>query len=80
MLSSLIGGFVIILVGVILAPVVADQVDIAQKNTNGSTGGTINITGASSTIIGLTTLFYTLGVAVVAMGIAVSGLRQGGLM
>ncbi len=80
MLASLIGGFIVILVGVVLAPVVADQVSIAQTNTNGSTGGTINITGASSTIVGLTTLFFALSVAVIAMGVAVAGLKNAGVM
>lgn len=78
MLSNLIGGFVVILVGLTLAPVVANEVQGARGNSTHT--GIYNITGASNTIIGLTTLFYTLGVAVVAMGLAVSGLRQGGLM
>jgi len=78
MLSNLIGGFIVILVGVTLAPVVANEVQGARGNSTHT--GTGNITGASGTILGLTVLFYTLGVAVVAMGLAVSGLRQGGLM
>ena len=73
MLGNLIGGFIVILVGVTLAPVVATQV--ANATATGS-----NITGASSTIIGLTTLFYCLAVAATGIGIATVGLRNAGLM
>ena len=55
MLGNIIGGFIVILVGVTLAPTVANEVAGAQANAN--------ITGASSTIIGLTTLFYNLSIA-----------------
>ncbi|MBP93295.1 MAG: hypothetical protein CMC55_04155 [Flavobacteriaceae bacterium] len=72
MLGNLIGGFIVILVGATLAPTVADEVQGAKDNGN--------ITGASDTIIGLTTLFYTLAVASAGIGIATVGLRQSGLM
>ena len=72
MLGNLIGGFIVILVGVTLAPTVANEVEGAQDNGN--------ITGASSTIIGLTTLFYALAIASAAIGIATVGLRNSGLL
>lgn len=72
MLGNLIGGFIVILVGVTLAPTVANEVQGAQNNAN--------ITGAASTIIGLTTLFYSLAIASAGIGIATVGLRQAGLM
>lgn len=72
MLGNLIGGFIVILVGVTLAPTVANEVKGAQNNGN--------ITGASSTIVGLTTLFYVLAIASAAIGIATVGLRNSGLM
>ena len=72
MLGNLIGGFIVILVGATLAPTVANEVAAAQNNGN--------ITGASSTIIGLTTLFYALAVASTGIGIATVGLRNSGLM
>jgi len=72
MLGNLIGGFIVILVGVTLAPTVANEVKGAQDNGN--------ITGASSTIIGLTTLFYALAIASAAIGIATVGLRNSGLL
>ena len=72
MLGNLIGGFIVILVGVTLAPTVANEVQGAQDNAN--------ITGAASTIIGLTTLFFCLAIASTGIGIATVGLRQSGLM
>jgi len=71
MLGNLIGGFIVILVGVTLAPTVANEVSTAQDNTN--------ISGASNTIIGLTTLFYCLAVASTGIGITMVGLRNAGL-
>ena len=72
MLGNLIGGFIVILVGTSLAPTVADQVVNAQNDGN--------ITGASDTLLGLTTLFYCLAIATSAIGIAAIGLRNSGLM
>jgi hypothetical protein len=79
MLGNIIGGFIVILVGVTLAPTVANEVRGARGNATGIGLGT-NITGASSTILGLTTLFYNLSVASTAIGIAAQGLRNSGLM
>lgn len=72
MLGNLIGGFIVILVGVTLAPTVAQEVGTAQADGN--------ITGASDTILGLTTLFYVLAIASTGIGIATVGLRNSGLM
>ena len=72
MLANLIGGFIVILVGVTLIPTVADQVQLAQDSGN--------ITGAADTIVGLTTLFYALGIMSAGISLAVGGLRQAGLV
>ena len=72
MLGNLIGGFIVILVGTSLAPTVAQQVGTAQADGN--------ITGASDTLIGLTTLFYCLAIATAAIGIAAVGLRNSGMI
>ena len=82
MLGNIIGGFIVILVGVTLAPSVADEVAAARYgNETGVPGNAnTNITGASSTILGLTVLFYNLSVAATAIGIAAQGLRNSGLM
>ena len=80
MLGNLIGGFIVILVGTVLAPSVANAVELGQLNESGGTDGAINITGSNATILSLTTLFYCLAVATTGIGLAVTGLRRGGLM
>lgn len=70
-LGNLIGGFIVILVGVTLIPSVADNVVSAQ-------GG--NVTGAASTVLGLTTIFFALGIMSAGVSLAVGGLRQAGLV
>jgi len=79
MLGNLIGGFIVILIGATLAPTVANAVESGQVNASGGTDG-INITGSNATILSLTTLFYCLAVATTGIGLAVVGLRKGGLM
>jgi hypothetical protein len=77
MLALLITAFITILVGVTLAPTVANEVWIAKYNGTGGAPG--NISGASATVLNLVTLFYCLGVASVAIGTAVVALRKGGM-
>ena len=71
MLGNLIGGFIVIIVGVSLIPSVANEVVAAQAG---------NVTGAASTILGLTTLFFALGIASAGIAIAAQGLRAAGLL
>jgi hypothetical protein len=71
MLGNLIGGFIVIVVGTSLLPVVANAVATAQTG---------NVTGAASTVVGLVTLFYALGLMSTGVAIAVGGLRQAGIM
>lgn len=70
-LGRLLEGFITILVGVNLIPSVANQVVAAQ-------GG--NVTGAASTILGLTTLFFALGIMTAGVNLAVGGLQDVGLV
>ena len=70
-LANLIGGFIVIVIGVNLIPTVADQVVAAQAG---------NVTGASSTILGLSTLFFALGIMAAGVALAVGGLRNAGLV
>lgn len=72
MLGAIIGGFIIILVGTSLLPTVAQQVATAQADGN--------VTGASDTIVGLMTLFFSLSIAVAAIAVAGAGLYQSGLI
>jgi len=81
MLGNIIGGFIVILVGSTLAPTVANAVSQATGyNDSGGANHPSNITGASYTILGMTTLFYNLSIASTAIGIAAQGLRNSGLM
>jgi hypothetical protein len=70
-LGNLIGGFIVILVGVNLIPTVADQIVLAQAG---------NVTGAASTVLGLTTIFFALGIMAAGVALAVGGLRNAGLV
>ena len=77
MLADLIGGFITILVGVTLVPVIADQIHAARyENGNNVT----NITGASSTLLSLTTLFFVIAVMGTGVGVAARGLKAAGLL
>ncbi len=71
MLGNLIGGFIVIIIGVNLIGTVADEVVSAQDG---------NVTGAASTILGLTPLFFALGIMSAGVALAVGGLRNAGLV
>jgi len=71
MLGNLIGGFIVIIIGVNLIGTVADEVKGAQDG---------NVTGAASTILGLTPLFFALGIMSVGVALVVGGLRNAGLV
>ena len=71
MLGNLIGGFIVIIIGVNLIGTVADEVNAAQSG---------NVTGAASTILGLTPLFFALGIMSAGVALAVGGLRNAGLV
>ena len=76
-LGNLIGGFITILVGVTLVPVIADQVFEVQNGVNNSA---TNVTGAASTLIGLTTLFFAIGIMAAGIDMAMRGLKNAGLV
>ena len=71
MLGNLIGGFIVIIIGVNLIGTVANEVTSAQAG---------NVTGAASTILGLTPLFFALGIMSAGVALAVGGLRNAGLV
>ncbi len=71
MLGNLIGGFIVIIIGVNLIGTVANEVTAAQAG---------NVTGAASTILGLTPLFFALGIMSAGVALAVGGLRNAGLV
>jgi hypothetical protein len=78
MLGNLIGGFIVIIVGVNLIAPVADTV--AEARTGQYTDGSANVTGASGTILGLTPLFFSLGIMSAGVALTVGGLRNAGVM
>lgn len=80
LLGNLLTGFITILVGVNLIPSIADGVFDARYVVTANGTNLTNITGASSTIIGLVPLFYVLGVLSAGIGITVGGLRNAGIM
>ena len=71
MLGNLIGGFIVIIIGVNLIGTVADEVQAARDG---------NVSGAASTILGLTPLFFALGIMSAGVALAVGGLRNAGIM
>ena len=71
MLGNLIGGFIVIIIGVNLIGTVANEVVSAQNG---------NVTGAASTILGLTPLFFALGIMSAGVALAVGGMRNAGLV
>ena len=71
MLGNLIGGFIVIIIGVNLIGPVANEVVRAQAG---------NVTGSASTILGLTPLFFALGILSAGVALAVGGLRNAGLV
>ena len=80
MLGNLIGGFIVIIVGVSLMPVLADSV-AGTIYVNGSAAlGNTNVTGAASTITALVPLFYALGIMSAGVALTVGGLRSAGIM
>ena len=79
MIFEIIGGFVTVLVGVSLVPVIANTIQ-GTLYVNGNTSLPTNVTGASNTIVGLTTLFFSLGVMSTGLGITVQGLRNAGAL
>ena len=78
MLGNLLGGFIVIIVGVNLIPTVADQVSAAR--TGQYTAGSANVSGAASTILSLTPLFFALGIMAAGVALTVGGLRNAGVM
>jgi len=78
MLGNLIGGFIVIVIGVNLIGPIADDVWEARYNTNSSDPS--NLTGAAATILGLTPLFFALGIMSAGVALAVGGLRNAGIM
>ena len=68
MLGNLIGGFIVLLIGINLLPEIQKQVTVA------------NISSTGSTLLGLTSIFFVLGVVALAISMVANGLRNGGML
>lgn len=80
MIGNIVGGFIIILIGSTLAPVVATTVWGATVINGNASLINNNMSSASITVLSLTTLFYNLSIASSAIGVAAQGLKNSGLM
>lgn len=78
MLGKLLSGFIVILIGVNLMPVIADA--IATARTPNATSGVTNLSGATITIVNLVILFYALGIMAAGVVLALEGLRDAELI
>ena len=79
MLGNLIGGFITIIIGVNLIGPIADAVELTKTGSTAIDGTNIT-SGATATILGLTPLFFSLGILAAGVALAVGGLRNAGIM
>jgi uncharacterized membrane protein YhaH (DUF805 family) len=80
MLGNMIGGFITIVVGTSLVGPVANTVADARFINGTSAHGSTNVTGAASTILGLTVLFFALAIVTAGIALTAQGLRAAGLL
>lgn len=71
-LGKILEGFIVIVVGVNLAPTVANQTTAATNNAN--------VSAAAATMLNLTVLFFAIGIMTAGIGIGVGGLQEIGLL
>jgi len=74
MLANLIGAFIVILIGVSLIPIIAEQIEKAR------TSGTEPMSTAASTVLGFVPLFFALAIVGIALMVAISALRNAGIL
>lgn len=75
-ISSLIGGFITVVIGVMLVPTIAEQVNIASTQIN-STG--YPNAGATLQIMKIVPVFFAIAILLVGIAVAYNALRRGGL-
>ena len=83
MLGNLIGGMITIVIGASLMPIVAESVYASYMRYNVTNSVMLpnnNVSATAATVVSLLTLFYALGVMSTGIAIAVSGLKQAGIM
>lgn len=81
MLANIISGFLIIVIGVNLLPIVANSVAYAKTyNSTGGNSGTPLLSSAGAAMIDLVTLFFAMTIMISAVATVVSGLKNAGLV
>lgn len=81
MLGNLLGGFIVILVGVNIMPSIADGVWDAQNYYNGTHSfDNPNTSTSTDAILGLTTIFFAIGIMASGVALAVQGLKNAGMV
>jgi len=81
MIAQLIGGMIVILIGITLFPIIMEQIEVVQTNlTSGDINSTIFPGETSNLILSIVPIAFALGILLVALNVAVSGLRSAGLI
>jgi len=82
--GNLISGFIIILVGISLLPIVAEEVgSVCSEQLNVTSAANTMLcssSGEPSGLIGLVVIFFALAIVATAIGMSVSGLRDAGMV
>ncbi len=77
-LGNWIGGFVVIIIVIMIYPTLVEQLEIAARSS--SNVSNLPISDSVSTILGLMLLFFVLGISILVFNIVTSGLRGAGLI
>lgn len=72
MIAQLVGGFIVIVIAVMLLPTIAEQTQTIRNSTN--------VNGASSILLGLVPLLFALSIGAVAIVVVADSFRNIGLL
>lgn len=79
-LSTLLGGFVTLLVGASLIGPISEQVGIASQSLNATSGANQLATSMSSSLLQIIPVFFAIGLIAAVVGLMASGFRNQGLV
>lgn len=74
MMAQLIGAFVMIMIGVMLIPVIVQQLDTVQSSTN------VTMSESTQTVLTLIPFFFGFTILLVAIAVVYSALRSSGIV
>ncbi len=84
LLGNIIGGFIMLLVGVSLLPIVAQEIGTAcseQLNVSSAANTMLcSSSGEPGGILGMVTILFALGIVIAVISIVASGFRRSGLI